>query len=89
MIANVSPASSCCEHTLNTLRYTDRVKEMKKDIGGGPSGGISGASNPGGNGSANNSKTKEDMLSRELMLARQSQNVTKIQLNQNTLMPKN
>lgn len=23
MIANVSPASGCCEHTLNTLRYSD------------------------------------------------------------------
>ena len=31
MIANVSPASSCCEHTLNTLRYADRVKELKSD----------------------------------------------------------
>ena len=34
MIANVSPASNCCEHTLNTLRYADRVKELKKDISG-------------------------------------------------------
>ena len=31
MIANVSPALSCCEPTLNTLRYADRVKELKKD----------------------------------------------------------
>jgi len=31
MIANVSPANSCCEHTLNTLRYADRVKELKKE----------------------------------------------------------
>jgi kinesin family member 2/24 len=34
MIANVSPASSCCEHTLNTLRYADRVKELKKELPG-------------------------------------------------------
>jgi kinesin family member 2/24 len=34
MIANVSPANSCCEHTLNTLRYADRVKELKKDAQG-------------------------------------------------------
>ena len=32
MIANVSHASNCCEHTLNTLRYADRVKELKSDI---------------------------------------------------------
>ena len=31
MIANVSPSSTNCEHTLNTLRYTDRVKELKSD----------------------------------------------------------
>lgn len=30
MIANVSPNSSSVEHTLNTLRYADRVKELKK-----------------------------------------------------------
>ena len=30
MIANVSPTLSCCEHTLNTLRYADRVKELKR-----------------------------------------------------------
>jgi kinesin family member 2/24 len=30
MIANVSPANSNVEHTLNTLRYADRVKELKK-----------------------------------------------------------
>mmetsp|Transcript_17021 Transcript_17021/g.12186 ORF Transcript_17021/g.12186 Transcript_17021/m.12186 type:complete len:137 (+) Transcript_17021:70-480(+) len=34
MIANVSPANSCSEHTLNTLRYADRVKELKKGEGG-------------------------------------------------------
>lgn len=29
MIANISPASTSCEDTLNTLRYADRVKELK------------------------------------------------------------
>ena len=29
MIGNISPAISACEHTLNTLRYADRVKELK------------------------------------------------------------
>ena len=27
-IAMVSPALGSCEHTLNTLRYADRVKEL-------------------------------------------------------------
>ena len=30
MIANISPAVSTCEHTLNTLRYSERIKELKK-----------------------------------------------------------
>ena len=33
MIANVGPGSLSCEHTLNTLRYADRVKELKKESG--------------------------------------------------------
>ena len=28
MIAMISPGLNCCEHTLNTLRYADRVKEL-------------------------------------------------------------
>ena len=42
MIANVSPASGCCEHTLNTLRYADRVKELKKGNDGVGNGGGTG-----------------------------------------------
>ena len=29
MIANISPCLTCSEHTLNTLRYADRVKELR------------------------------------------------------------
>ncbi|XP_028648776.2 kinesin-like protein KIF24 [Erpetoichthys calabaricus] len=32
MIANVSPSHVSTEHTLNTLRYADRVKELKRGI---------------------------------------------------------
>lgn len=28
MIAMISPGMSCCEHTINTLRYANRVKEL-------------------------------------------------------------
>ena len=31
MIGCVSPNSLSCEHTLNTLRYADRVKELKQN----------------------------------------------------------
>ncbi|CAG9460335.1 unnamed protein product [Pedinophyceae sp. YPF-701] len=31
MICCVSPGSGSCEHSLNTLRYADRVKELRKD----------------------------------------------------------
>ncbi|XP_033750004.1 uncharacterized protein LOC117334470 [Pecten maximus] len=31
MIANFSPTNVSCEHTLNTLRYADRVKELRRD----------------------------------------------------------
>jgi kinesin family protein 2/24 len=49
MIANISPASANVEHTLNTLRYADRVKELKK----------------GEKGSKNDIKDKEMMLARQ------------------------
>ena len=31
MIANIAPGSGSCENTLNTLRYADRVKTLKKN----------------------------------------------------------
>lgn len=31
MIGNISPTMTNCEYSLNTLRYADRVKELKKD----------------------------------------------------------
>jgi hypothetical protein len=31
MIGNIGPCLSSCEHTLNTLRYADRVKELKNE----------------------------------------------------------
>ena len=30
MVANVSPCSACCEHSLNTLRYAERVKDWQE-----------------------------------------------------------
>ncbi|MES1908843.1 MAG: hypothetical protein MHM6MM_001699 [Cercozoa sp. M6MM] len=33
MLANVAPADSSCDHTLNTLRYADRVKELHTAVG--------------------------------------------------------
>lgn len=71
MIANVSPALSCCEPTLNTLRYADRVKELKKD----PK--LKALQEAGGG----------DALSKELMLARQNNNTKIIKLDQKTGRP--
>jgi len=31
MIGNISPGEKNCEYTLNTLRYADRVKELKNE----------------------------------------------------------
>merc|ERR1712137_1415191 len=43
MIANVSPCSGSVEHSLNTLRYGYRVKELRKAGSGGPGSCESGA----------------------------------------------
>ncbi|TPX60172.1 hypothetical protein SpCBS45565_g07570 [Spizellomyces sp. 'palustris'] len=39
MIATVSPGSNSVDHSLNTLRYADRVKELRRKGGGGGGGG--------------------------------------------------
>ena len=66
MIGNISPAINSCEHTLNTLRYADRVKELKKTSGsiGGPK-----------------DKNSDDERARILMLPRLKQNANRITLN--------
>lgn len=69
MIANVSGGSSCCEHTLNTLRYADRVKELKSDgdaLGGAP---------------APKKLSKDEKYAKEMMLARQGNNTKQVALN--------
>ena len=60
MIGNISPSVGACEHTLNTLRYADRVKELKK----------------GGSVSSKDKrrKTKKDRLAQTLLLPRMNKN---------------
>ena len=57
MIGAISPSASSCEHTLNTLRYADRVKELKK---------------PPGEGNSNSNLNQLDLLAQQLMLPRQN-----------------
>lgn len=59
MIGNISPSSASCEHTLNTLRYADRVKELKK---------------PTDTSSPTTPLTQLDILAKQLMLPRQNSN---------------
>lgn len=71
MIGNISPCQSNSEHTLNTLRYADRVKELKH------------ASN---NQELNQQLNDLDQLSKELMLARQTKNVQRYNIsNENNM----
>ena len=64
MIANISPCLSCSEHTLNTLRYADRVKELRK-----PRHEREGENNNMINNLVKNKKTKEnDLLLNELLM---------------------
>ncbi|MEW5307527.1 MAG: hypothetical protein WDW36_009916 [Sanguina aurantia] len=47
MIANISPNATSVEHTLNTLRYADRVKELRKEKGDRAPGGVTPGDNAG------------------------------------------
>jgi kinesin family protein 2/24 len=62
MIGNISPCGASCEHTLNTLRYADRVKELRRPP----------------NSELNNQLTNLDLLAQQLMLPRQNKNAVKI-----------
>ncbi|CAK90089.1 unnamed protein product (macronuclear) [Paramecium tetraurelia] len=68
MIGNFSPSNSSSEHTLNTLRYADRVKELKKP----------------NDKELKDQVTSLDKLARELMLPRQQQQVKMQKQSQNS-----
>ena len=78
MIANISPALGCSEHTLNTLRYADRVKELraKPDIKLGQ-----------GNVNLNFSKNEKSGIPEDLatimMMPRQHDNTIKYEVDNN------
>ncbi len=59
MIGNISPSAAACEHTLNTLRYANRVKELKRPNTEQLEKGLSGL----------------DHLAKQLMLPRQNSNL--------------
>ena len=87
MIANISPCLSCSEHTLNTLRYADRVKELRK-----PRHEREGENNKNNNNILNNivknKKNKEiDLLNELLMMPRNNVPNTKynVEINNNNL----
>jgi kinesin family protein 2/24 len=61
MIGNISPGVGACEHTLNTLRYADRVKELKK-------------SNNSVSSDNKKFQTKKDKLAQQLLLPRMNKN---------------
>ncbi len=71
MIANISPTLCNCEHTLNTLRYADRVKELKK---------------PGENNQFQQ-LTDLDLLAKQLMLPRQDKNIIRFNLDGTAINP--
>lgn len=84
MIANISPALGCSEHSLNTLRYADRVKELR----GKPEISI-GAGNqnlnfdPGMKNKQNEGKDPQEILANLLMMPRNHKNTVKYNVDAN------
>ena len=80
MIANISPSLVCSEHTLNTLRYADRVKELrgKPDINIG-----SGNVNLNYDKDANVGKDPQEVLANLLMMPRQHDKTVKYNVDSN------
>ena len=73
MIANISPVASCCEHTLNTLRYADRYIYIYIYIRVKELGGKSGEpAMPAHHMKEKDAISHYDMLSQALMLPRQT-----------------
>lgn len=86
MIANISPSSSSADHTLNTLRYADRVKELKsKDVSiGAGNVNLNYMSNNSTNSNSNNQKPKVNpQVLIANLLNNASENNGKENLNQN------
>ena len=86
MIANISPSSSSADHTLNTLRYADRVKELKsKDVSiGAGNVNLNYMSNNSTNSNPNNQKPKVNpQVLIANLLNNASENNGKENLNQN------
>ena len=64
MIANVSPSINNSEHTLNTLRYSDRVKELRREKSDEPM-------------IESTNSNPSEMLAKMLMMPRQHNNTVK------------
>ncbi|MCQ2816507.1 MAG: hypothetical protein MJ252_04485 [archaeon] len=86
MIANISPALGCTEHTLNTLRYADRVKELrgKPEVNIG-AGNVNMNYDPVANAKKNEGKDPNEVLANLLMMPRDHKNTVTYNVNPITL----
>ena len=84
MIANISPSLGCSEHTLNTLRYADRVKELrgKPDINIG-TGNVNLNYESNNVNKDNSGKDPQELLANLLMMPRQHNKTVKYAVDSN------